>query len=457
MEPLLALSVLDGRYESQTAELRDIFSEFGLIKHRVRVELQWLKFILADLALAPLSESDREQIDSIMAAFTIESARQVKAIEGRTNHDVKAVEYFIKDRLDEKGLGRIKEWVHFGCTSEDINNTAYALMLQQGREVLLQWLEAVLLKIETLARAHRAVPMLSRTHGQPASPTTVGKEFINVAWRLKTETAAFRALPMQAKINGATGNYNAHHFVYPAVDWIRAGERFLRQYLSLEPLLFSTQINPNHYISTGMHALTRIAATLIDLDRDMWGYISLGYFTQKLKDGEVGSSTMPHKVNPIDFENSEGNLGVAISLLEHLAVKLLQSRFQRDLTDSTVLRNLGGVYGYLLIGFKNTLKGLNKIEIHQPALAADLEANRELLAEPIQTAMRVYGESEPYEKLKALTRGRRIDQDTLDQFIDRLEQVPPAVKADLKQLRPHTYTGLAAQLVDAYFDGSDGR
>lgn len=451
MENMKALSVLDGRYSSKVDELRDIFSEHGLIRYRFITEMHWLKFLLLELHLDTLDATEMEKIDQLFVSFTEESSRRVKAIEATTNHDVKALEYFIKEELDKLGLSKIKEWVHFSCTSEDINNCAYALMMKAGTQLLAHMYGELLTDLEEKAIKYKAMPMMSRTHGQPASPTTMGKEFINFAWRIKNELDILQKVKIFAKINGATGNYNAHYFVYPEIDWIAAGQKFLSEYLGVEPLLFTTQINPNASISETMHAFVRLASILIDLDRDMWGYISLGYFKQRLKEGEVGSSTMPHKVNPIDFENSEGNLGVAISLMEHLGVKLQNSRFQRDLTDSTVLRNLGSVYGYSLIAIKSTLKGLGKLEISQTKMEEDLNSNWELLAEPIQTMMRIYKESSPYEKLKALTRGVKITEGRLHEFIDTLESVTPEGKDRMKGLTPSSYVGLAQQLVDQYF------
>lgn len=451
MDTLTALSVLDGRYAAMTADLTDIFSEAGLIRHRVFVELQWLKFLGRDLRLFDLSAEDAEKIGAIGRAFDARRAQTVKEIEKTTNHDVKAVEYYIKRELDAAGLARIKEWTHFACTSEDINNSAYALMVKQGRTVVADALAGLLKTVEELAAAHKSLPMMSRTHGQPATPTTVGKEFVNFAWRLSRELEKLRAAEIHAKLNGASGNFNAHLAAFPDMDWISASERFIADSLGVVPLLFTTQINPYHYISELLHILIRISAVLIDLDRDMWGYISLGYFTQKTKPGEVGSSTMPHKINPIDFENSEGNLGVAISLMSHLAVKLLQSRFQRDLSDSTVLRNLGAVFGYALIGIKNCVKGLRKIGVNHSMIKTDMDNNPALLAEPIQTVMRMCGEDDPYEKLKALTRGQTISAGDLCQLVDSLEKVPDDCKARLRNLTCDAYTGLAEQLVDAYF------
>ncbi len=451
MDRLKALSVLDGRYEPITNPLSEIFSEYGLIKHRIIVEIQWLKFLTNELNLAKIQTQDLQKLDTIIADFHSGSAEQVKGIEKTTNHDVKAVEYFIKEKLSTAGLSSIKEWVHFSCTSEDINNTAYALMLKKGRDFAAETVNELLKRMEDLGRQYKSIPMMSRTHGQPASPTTVGKEFINFAWRIREEINKFKETDIQGKFNGATGNFNAHAFVFPQIDWIEASRKFLGEYLNITPLLYTTQINPYNYISILLHNLIRIAAITIDLDRDMWGYISLGYFKQKVKKGEVGSSTMPHKVNPIDFENSEGNMGIAISMAEHLAVKLLQSRFQRDLSDSTVLRNLGAIFGYFQIGLKSTLKGLGRIDLNQDIIENDLENNQELLAEPIQTAMRVFGEENPYEKLKELTQGKKITRKSLDAFIDKLEKVPPDFKTRMKQLYVNNYVGIAEKLVDEYF------
>ncbi|MBU3953929.1 MAG: adenylosuccinate lyase [Proteobacteria bacterium] len=452
MKTIKAITALDGRYAGLTHELADIFSEFGLIRHRVQVEVEWLKFIITDLKLVPMNGLDLKPIDDIFTKFDCNDAEQVKIIEKKTNHDVKAVEYFIKDKLDTAGLAHIREWVHFACTSDDINNTAYALMLKKGKDMAADLLNQCIEKLEEKALVHKSIPMMSRTHGQPATPTTVGKEFVNFAWRIRQESLFLEGKQIQAKMNGATGNYNAHWFVFPEIDWIGASERFITRHLNLEPILYTTQINPNSSLSQVLHSLVRAAAILIDFDRDMWGYISLGYFKQRIKEGETGSSTMPHKVNPIDFENSEGNMGLAISMMEHLAVKLQKSRFQRDLSDSTVLRNLGSVFAYFSIGVKNTLKGLSKLDLNAQVIAADLENNQELLAEPFQTAMRVFGEENPYERLKDLTRGHKIGKTELQAFVDGLEKVPPAFKARMGQLTPATYVGLAEKLVDVYFN-----
>lgn len=454
---ITSLTALDGRYAALTTEMAEIFSEYGLIRHRVFVEIQWLKFLLTDLKLFKAEIPEIEKLDQIAEGFSPEDAHRVKEIEKKTNHDVKAVEYFIKDKLDQAGLGAIKEWIHFACTSDDINNTAYALMLKKGKSETVGLLRRLIADLEQKALQYKSIPMMSRTHGQPATPTTVGKEFINFAWRLRQETDIIDTKRIQAKMNGATGNYNAHYFVYPEIDWIGASQRFIADYLQLEPILFTTQVNPNHSIAYILHAMVRIAATIIDFDRDMWGYISLGYFKQRITKGETGSSTMPHKVNPIDFENSEGNMGMAIAMMEHLSVKLQKSRFQRDLTDSTVLRSLGSVFGYFIIGLKNTLKGLGKIELDQDRIQQDLDQNPELLAEPFQTAMRVFGEENPYERLKDLTRGRRIRKEDLDGFVDKLEKVPENFKNRMRALTPETYTGLAQDLVDAYFKQNKGR
>ena len=446
-----ALTALDGRYAGLTTELAKIFSEYGLIKYRIFVEIEWLKFILTDLKLSEFDPDDCEHLDEIAAAFDLEDAKQVKQIEKKTNHDVKAVEYYIKDRLEEKGLSGIKEWVHFSCTSDDINNTSYALMLKNGKQLAGDLLRTLRKDLEQKAETYKSVPMMSRTHGQPASPTTVGKEFVNFAWRIRSEERLLRHTDVQAKMNGATGNFNAHHFVYPEIDWMAASKRFITDHLELEPIIFTTQVNPNHSMAFVLHTLVRSAATIIDMDRDMWGYISLGYFKQKVTAHETGSSTMPHKVNPIDFENSEGNMGLAIAVMDHLAVKLQKSRFQRDLSDSTVLRSLGSAFGYFAIGVKNALKGLSKIDPDFQQIEDDLQNNPELLAEPFQTAMRVFNEKNPYERLKELTRGKKITRDDLSRFVDNLENVPELFKDRMKALTPGDYVGVAPQLVDAYF------
>jgi len=453
---ITSLTALDGRYAALIVEMAEIFSEYGLIKHRVFVEIEWLKFVLTDLKLFKAEIFYIEKLNQITEQFNTEDAHKVKAIEKKTNHDVKAVEYFIKDKLDEIGLSEIKEWIHFACTSDDINNTSYALMLKKGKTETVILLRQLISDLEQKALQYKSVPMMSRTHGQPATPTTVGKEFINFAWRIRQEADIIDQKQIQAKMNGATGNYNAHHFVYPEIDWIEASQRFMSNHLQLEPILFTTQVNPNHSIAYILQAMVRVAAIIIDFNRDMWGYISLGYFRQRITKGETGSSTMPHKVNPIDFENSEGNMGMAISLMEHLAVKLQKSRFQRDLSDSTVLRSLGSVFGYFVIGVKNTLKGLSKVELDKNMIQKDLANNPELLAEPFQTAMRVFGEKNPYERLKDLTRGQKITKEDLHGFVDGLEKVPENFKTRMKNLTPETYIGLAQDLVDVYFKQKKG-
>jgi len=452
MQRIKALSPLDGRYAETVECLRDTFSEFGLIKYRLFTEIEWLKFILKELKFKKITTEELDNINSIYKNFDIDDAMKIKKIEKTTKHDVKALEYYIKDQLVNLKLDCLKEWVHFACTSEDINNTAYAMMLRDGRKTISDHLSKLLIKIENFALVNKTIPMMSRTHGQPASPTTVGKEFINFAWRIKNEQKILENVDIQAKMNGATGNYNAHHFVFPNIDWIKRSKQFLSEYLALKPLIFTTQINPNHYISEMLHSLVRMASIIIDFNRDMWSYISIGYFKQKLKEGEIGSSTMPHKVNPINFENSEGNMGVAISLMEHISVKLQNSRYQRDLSDSTVLRNLGSIFGFLFLGINNSINGIEKIDLNHESLTEDLDSNLELLAEPIQTIMRMCGEANPYEKLKVLTRGQKITKKNLDDFIDSLSMVEDDTKNRMKKLTAHEYIGLAAQLVDAYFE-----
>jgi adenylosuccinate lyase len=451
MDSIKAISTLDGRYNKLTENLCDIFSEYGLIKHRVKIEIEWLKFILAECKFDTIDETELGLIDDIYKKFDVSDANKIKDIEKITNHDVKAVEYFIKDKLERCDLTRIIEWVHFACTSDDINNISYALMLQKGKDLIIDLLNEFLTDIEKKALKFKSIPMMSRTHGQPASPTTVGKEFVNFAWRISQEIEILKNKKIQGKINGATGNFNAHFFAYPEINWIEISQTFLINRLNLEPAIFTTQINPNSSLSFVLHSMIRTAAIMIDFNRDMWGYISQGYFNQQLKEGEVGSSTMPHKVNPIDFENSEGNMGIAISIMEHLSVKLQKSRFQRDLTDSTVLRNLGIVFGYFMIGIKNSLKGLGKIAVNIDSLNKDLDDNPELLAEPFQTAMRIFKEDNPYEKLKKLTRGKKLDKKELDDFVDNLDRVPVEAKEKMKKLSVQNYTGIAEELVDYYF------
>ena len=445
---LTAISPLDGRYGDKTAALRPIFSEYGLNRQRVHVEVRWLQ-MLADIAeiseVPPLSMSARSKLDEIARDFSVADAQHVKNIERTTNHDVKALEYFLKERIQGNvELEAISEFIHFACTSEDINNLSHALMLRTARTtVLLPMMDELIDAISTLARSYANQPMLARTHGQPASPTTLGKEMANVAYRLKRQRQQLSDVPLLGKMNGAVGNYNAHLSAYPELDWPSIAQKFVES-LGLQWNPYTTQIEPHDYIAEYMDALARFNTVLLDFDRDLWGYISVGYFKQKTIAGEVGSSTMPHKVNPIDFENSEGNLGLANALLHHFSSKLPISRWQRDLTDSTVLRNMGVAAGYCVIAYQSTLKGLRKLEVDTVRLDADLDINWEVLAEPIQTVMRRYGVAKPYEKLKELTRGKRMDRASLHIFIDALN-IPAREKQRLKQLTPQSYIGNAGQ------------
>jgi adenylosuccinate lyase len=447
---LTALSPLDGRYGSKTAALREFFSEYALIKYRVIVEIEWLKALAAEPAIAEVPAFSAEAIavlDAIADTFSVADAERVKAIEAVTNHDVKAVEYFLKEKTQSSAeIAAVAEFFHFACTSEDINNLSHALMLKGARDgVLLPALEKLIARLTDMAHELAELPMLSRTHGQPASPTTVGKELANVVYRLRRAWDVLGELELTGKINGAVGNYNAHLAAYPELDWEGFARDFV-QHLGLAFNPYTIQIEPHDGMAELYDAIARTNTILIDLDRDVWSYISLGYFKQKVKAGEVGSSTMPHKVNPIDFENSEGNLGIANAVLRHLAEKLPISRWQRDLTDSTVLRNMGVGFGYSLLAYESCLRGLGKLEANPAALAADLDANWEVLAEPIQTVMRRYGVANPYEQLKELTRGKGgITRATLHAFIDGLA-IPDGEKARLKQMTPASYTGIAAEL-----------
>lgn len=452
LSALTAVSPVDGRYGRKTAALREIFSEFGLIKYRVNVEINWLKLLSSCPEIEevpPFSEEALTLLDQIKDNFSATDAQHIKKIEATTNHDVKAVEYFIKEQIaDNAELMAVNEFVHFACTSEDINNLAHGLMLQEARQnVLLPYCEQIITAIRELAAQYRSIPLMSRTHGQPATPSTLGKEMANVVKRLERQLQQIKDVNIMGKINGAVGNYNAHLAAYPEIDWHRLSERFVTG-LGLNWNSYTTQIEPHDYIAELFDANTRFNTILIDFDRDIWGSISLGHFKQKTVAGEIGSSTMPHKVNPIDFENSEGNLGIANALMQHLSSKLPISRWQRDLTDSTVLRNLGVGMAHSLIAYQSTLKGLSKLEVNEQKLRAELEQNWEVLAEPIQTVMRRYGIEKPYEKLKELTRGKRIDGEQLTQFIDQLE-LPDDVKSELKKLTPSNYLGYAEQLVDA--------
>ena len=446
--PLTALSPLDGRYHGKVDPLRDIFSEFGLIHRRVQVEVAWLKALseCADIAEVPVFSSESVNLlDRIVSAFDETQAEAVKAIEATTNHDVKAVEYFLKEALTgDAELNAVSEFVHFGCTSEDINNLAHALMIRDGHRVLVKHYEAIRDALAGLAEAHAEQPMLSRTHGQAATPTTLGKELANVVMRLNRQLAAANAIQPMGKMNGAVGNYNAHLVAYPHVDWPALSERFVSG-LGIEWNPYTTQIEPHDYLAEYFDAIARLNQILVDFSRDIWSYISLGYFKQRMVEGEVGSSTMPHKVNPIDFENAEGNFGLANALLNHLAQKLPVSRWQRDLTDSTVLRNMGVALGYSQLALASLSRGIGKLEVAPDPIADDLEAAWEVLGEAVQTVMRRYGVPEPYEKLKALTRGQRLEAGTLKSFILALE-IPDDAKERLMSLTPNTYLGYAAAL-----------
>lgn len=447
LSTLTAVSPIDGRYGAKTDALRPIFSEFGLIKHRVLIEVRWLQALANHPAITevpPFSGHANNILEGIIEQFDEEDARRVKNIERTTNHDVKAVEYFLKEKIaGNHELAAVSEFIHFACTSEDINNLSHALMLREGRgQVLLPQLDEVIQAIRHLAHEHAELPMLSRTHGQPASPTTLGKEMANVVHRLHKQRERIAAVEMLGKINGAVGNYNAHLSAYPELDWPAFARDFVES-LGLAWNPYTIQIEPHDYIAELFDAMTRCNTILIDFSRDVWSYISLGHFKQKTIAGEVGSSTMPHKVNPIDFENAEGNLGIANALLTHLAQKLPISRWQRDLTDSTVLRNLGVGFAHVAIAHNSLIRGIGKLEANRASLEAELDANWEVLAEPIQTVMRRYGIEKPYEKLKALTRGHRIGRAELQAFVDSLE-IPEEAKQRLRELTPASYTGNAA-------------
>ena len=449
LSSLTAVSPVDGRYASKTSALRPIFSEYGLIRFRVMVEVRWLQRLAAHTGIAevaPFSAEANALLNTLAENFELAHAERVKEIERTTNHDVKAVEYLLKEQAAKlPELDKISEFIHFACTSEDINNLSHALMLREGRDgVLLPLMRQTAEAIRQLAVKFAAVPMLSRTHGQPASPTTLGKELANVVYRLERQIAQVAAVPLLGKINGAVGNYNAHLSAYPDIDWEANAKQFIEGDLGLQLNPYTTQIEPHDYIAELFDAMARFNTILIDFDRDIWGYISLGYFKQRTIAGEIGSSTMPHKVNPIDFENSEGNLGIANALLQHLASKLPISRWQRDLTDSTVLRNLGVGFAHSIMAYEATLKGISKLELNETRIAADLDACWEVLAEPIQTVMRRYAIENPYEKLKELTRGKGISPEALLTFIDGLD-MPAAAKAELKLLTPANYIGNAIE------------
>ncbi len=447
LSTLTAISPIDGRYGGKTEALRPIFSECGLIHHRVTIEVRWLQALSRHPGIGeipPFPDTTNALLDGIVTDFSEADARRVKEIEHITNHDVKAVEYFLKERIaGNTELEAVNEFIHFACTSEDINNLSHALMLRAGREqILLPALDQVIENIRSLAHAHAELPMLSRTHGQPASPTTLGKEMSNVVARLRRQREQIAKTPLLGKINGAVGNYNAHLATYPEIDWPAFARDFVES-LGLEWNPYTIQIEPHDYMAELFDAIARANTILIDFARDVWGYISLGYFKQKAVAGEIGSSTMPHKVNPIDFENSEGNLGLANALFDHQAMKLPVSRWQRDLTDSTVLRNMGMGFAYTLIALQSLHRGIDKLEADEQRLADDLLSNWEVLAEPIQTVMRRYGIEKPYEKLKELTRGQRVDRTGMQTFVDGLE-LPEEVKEALRELTPLSYIGNAA-------------
>ena len=444
---LTAVSPVDGRYGSKTSALRTIFSEFGLIRFRVEVEIRWLQQLASHPQITEvpaLSSEANALLDKLVAEFSLEHAERIKEIERTTNHDVKAVEYFIKEQISSNAeLNAISEFVHFACTSEDINNLSHALMLKNGVAVMRTEMEAIEQAIAKIGQDFATQPMLSRTHGQTASPSTLGKEMANVAYRLRRQIKQLDNIEYLGKINGAVGNYNAHLSAYPEIDWEANAKSFIEG-LGLNFNPYTTQIEPHDYIAELFDLVCRYNTILIDFDRDVWGYIAWGYFKQKTIAGEVGSSTMPHKVNPIDFENSEGNLGIANAVMGHLTMKLPISRWQRDLTDSTVLRNLGVGFGHSLIAYASTLKGISKLEVNAARLDEDLDNSWEVLAEPIQTVMRRYAIEEPYEKLKALTRGKGMTKEVMLDFIETLE-IPESAKAELRTLTPGTYVGNAAE------------
>ena len=451
LSALSAISPVDGRYGSKVKSLRPIFSEFGLIKYRVTVEVRWLQKLAATAEIAEVpafSAQATALLDAIVSEFSEADAQKIKDIEATTNHDVKAVEYFLKEKISTNAeLNAITEFIHFACTSEDINNLSHGLMLTDCREkVLMPMMDDILADIKALAIEYKNIPMMCRTHGQPASPSTLGKEMANVYVRLKRQRQQIAQVEMLGKINGAVGNYNAHLSAYPEVNWHNFADEFVNSLgLSFNP--FTTQIEPHDYIAELFDAIARFNTILIDFDRDIWGYIAMGHFKQKTIAGEIGSSTMPHKVNPIDFENSEGNLGIANALFTHLAQKLPISRWQRDLTDSTVLRNLGVGFAHTLIAYQATRKGISKLQVNEANLLAELDSNWEVLAEPIQTVMRRYGIEKPYEKLKELTRGKRVNGDSMREFIMTLA-LPDAAKAQLCEMTPASYIGRAVEFIN---------
>ena len=455
IDSIFAITAIDGRYRSKVENLAHITSEFGLLKYRTEVECQWVLF-LSECAEVPeipsLDEEDRAFVAAIAENFDAVGAARIKAIEATTNHDVKAVEYYLKEQFALRpNLQAINEWVHFGCTSEDINNTAYGLMVKAGVEdVLLLHMDQLIKVIDDLAQQYAELPMLSRTHGQTASPTTLGKEMKNVAARLYRQRQQLAAVEILAKFNGAVGNFNAHLSAYPDLPWADISAQFIQR-LGLVNNPWTTQIEPHDYLAEVFHCIMRFNQIVLDFDRDIWSYISINYFKQRKVEGETGSSTMPHKINPIDFENSEGNIGLANALLDHMASKLPVSRWQRDLSDSTVLRNIGSAFAHCGIAYQATLKGLSRLDVNPEAIAADLDDSWEVLAEPVQTVMRKYGMSEPYEQLKAVTRGRSLNAQLFLEILAELK-LPEAAQAELRDLRPDSYIGIASELAKRPFE-----
>lgn len=446
------ISPLDGRYAEKVAEVSEYFSEAALMKYRVRVEIEWFVYLCNEVKLKgtkPWSDAEVLRLRDIYETFDLVDAERVKEIEGKTNHDVKAIEYLIKEKLNGSEFEDYMEFVHFGCTSEDINNLSYGLMMKDGRDkVLIPVLSGVIEKLYDMSKEYKGVAMMSRTHGQTASPTTVGKELVNFVARVERQVGIMEGVVIMGKMNGAVGNYNAHVVADPGVKWNEVSKKFIQR-LGLEINEYTTQIEPHDYNAELFDSIKRANSVLLDLNRDMWGYVSMGYFKQRVKEGEVGSSTMPHKVNPIDFENSEGNLGLANALAEYMAGKLPISRWQRDLTDSTTLRNTGTVFGYSVLAYKNCIQGLGKVLVNEEVIKSDLDQAWELLAEPIQTVMRKYKIEGAYEMLKKLSRGKKMDEKVVHEFINGLE-LPDDEKTKLKELTPGTYTGLAEKLVDNY-------
>ncbi len=447
---ITAISPIDGRYASKVAELEECFSEYALLKNRVKVEVMWLITLCGETGISEcrtLSSAEEQVLRKIVIDFTPAEAEKIKKIEAVTNHDVKAVEYYLKEQIAGTSLEEISEFIHFGCTSEDINNLSHALMLKDGLATLLPQQQQIIVGISKLARDFKDVPMLARTHGQTASPTTIGKELAVFANRLQKQSTKIAEVELLGKLNGAVGNFNAHLSAYPAVDWVVLAKKVIEKELGLKQNLFTTQIEPHDYMAELFDAMARWNTILIDFNRDIWTYISMAYFGQQTVKGEIGSSTMPHKVNPIDFENSEGNCGLANAIFQHLSTKLPISRLQRDLTDSTVLRNMGVGFGYSMIAYKSTLKGIGKLKLNEQNLADDLDHAWEVLAEPIQTVMRKAGIEKPYEKLKELTRGNKIDSRTIREFINGLE-LADEDKQRLLDMTPGSYTGMAGKIVD---------